>query len=134
MTTATSPAVPDEFDFDALLAERRLAPQPFRLGGREYQVRRDLTAQERIEADRLLIGTPGRDGDVEGTAILLGYPGEDGAYDTAAATAFVAAAAALPHDVEPEVWARVLIAARLASRRPDSTQEGDSDPGESTAS
>lgn len=131
--------VAEEFDFDALVVEKRLGPQPFRLGGREYQLRRDLTAQERREVDRLLLQQPGRDGDVEGAAILLGSPGEDGGYDQADAEQFVAAAAALPHDVEAEVWARVLVAARIATRPVPAKADADGDEesdaaGESTAS
>jgi hypothetical protein len=77
-----------EFDFDALVAERRLEPVPFKLGGRTYEVRRDLTALERREVDRLLLQQPGRDGDVEGAAILLGLAAADGVYDTAQAEVF----------------------------------------------
>lgn len=133
--------VAEEFDFDALVAARKLEPVPFKLGGRTYQVRRDLTAQERREADRLLLQQPGRDGDIDGAAILLGWPDEDGVYETVHAEEFTRAAAKLPHDIEAEVWARVLIAARIATR-PAETPDGDSDedgedgdgPGESTAS
>lgn len=43
-TPATSGAA--EVDLDALVAELDLSPVPFRLAGRVYQVRRDMTMKE----------------------------------------------------------------------------------------
>ena len=121
-----------EWDFDALTAEKRLEPIPVKLGGRTYHFRRDLTAQERSKASQLILA-PGTDGDIDGAAILLSRPGEDGAYDTLSAAEFCSAAASLPHDVETEVWERVLVGVRLATRKADASGE-DGGPGESTAS
>lgn len=65
-----NPLVRPELDLDALLSQHSLDPKPIRLGGKTYQIRRDLTGVEVTEYWKLV-----RDGkDVEALGLIASAP------------------------------------------------------------
>lgn len=103
--------VRDEWDLDAILAEKRLDPVPVKLGGHTYQVRCNLRAKE-IDAFWANLSR-GAEGDVEAFAILLGDPDDDGVYDQAEAQRFVDTTRDLPREHEVLAVQRFVVAAKL---------------------
>lgn len=117
----------DDFDLDALLAERRLDPVPVTLGGHVYQVRRNLrTAEINAFWAQLNRGGPG---DVAAFAILFGEgdPAEQESYDLADAERFCEVTGRLPREHEVLAVQRVVIAAKLKSEADfEQGQQGES--------
>lgn len=72
-------AVAEELDLDALLGRIDVSPQPVRLAGRVYQVRRDLTSVEATRCLRLI--SEGKE--LEATSMLLAEPDDGVALDQA---------------------------------------------------
>lgn len=102
----------DDWDLDALLAEKRLDPVPVTLGGHQYQVRRNLRAKE-IDTFWSVLAKNDPAEDVAGFAILLGDCDESGEYDQTEARRFVGVADTLPLEHRNLVVRKFVVAAGL---------------------
>lgn len=106
----------DVLDLDALVVSKSLRPQAIRLGGREWTLKRDFTAEEVVAFWQLV-----EDGKtIQALSMLVGEA--DG-------PAFAKLALALPTETGAPILRRVYQAAGVL-RRPDDGQQA----GESSAS
>jgi hypothetical protein len=103
----------DVLDLDALVVSRSLDPQTIRLGGREWTLKRDLTAEQVVQFWLLINRNKMRDA----VALLVGEADAD---------AFTEIALALPSETGTPVVRRIYQAAGVLRRPDDGEQAGES--------